>query len=239
MRQASRIGQTLCPYGLWCTTFNRSKRHGYPFEILSDHDVVGPSLWVTIHNAGLHPVDIPEELAEYVFLTIETPDERRYIATPSKIDKPYRSLSRGQIAQVSVPFFAWVADMNDQEDVPIGTYRYYATFLGARSRTEEVIIHRQAFVLSSPNSPDEEIVITPYYDKLPIHGLKYDELVEACAAALKKPFEGHPRDVLISAYEFIHWPIPLHDGRIEEGLMKVEKSFPLRDFAHVTLRERQ
>ena len=152
MKWANRIGQTLCPRGLWCTTFNRSKRHGHPFEILSDQDVVGPSIWVSLHNAGFQPVDIPEELAEHVLLTIETPDKRRYGAKSSKISKPYRSLSTFQITQVSIPFFSWVADMNDQEDVPVGTYRYYATFLGARSRTEEVIVHRQAFVLSSPNT---------------------------------------------------------------------------------------
>ena len=239
MRKANKIRQTVCPGALWCTTFNLSKHHGHPFEILSDHDVVGPALWVSLHNAGLQPVDVPEELAEHVLLTIETPDKRKYTAKSSEINKLYRSLSTGQIAQVSIPFFSWVADMNDRQDVPIGTYRYYATFLGARSRTEEVIVHRQAFVLPCPNSADEEIVITPYYDKLPIHGLKYDELVEACTVAFKERFEGHPRDVLISAYAFLDMPIPLPDGGHAEGFIIMEESFPLRDFAHVTLRERQ
>jgi hypothetical protein len=134
---------------------------------------------------------------------------------------------------VSIPFFAWINDSYKPVDVPVGTYQYYVTFFGARSYTQKVEVHRLAFVVASPNSANEEIVIKPYYNKLPIHGLDYDELVKNCKAAFEKNFVGDPNRVSISAYRFMQF----YRGAAE-GTVRYPQAFPLSDFAEVKIRKK-
>ena len=179
IKDVRKDGKPLCPDGLWCSVFNRSKNHGMPFEILEKYDIVGPAIWVTIHNGGLQSIQTSGDPSKDVFLTIITPDGQKHISKLKTIEKEYpQKFDVGRLFQVSIPFFEWVTDSEEKVDVPIGTYRYYATFLGACSRVHEVEVHRRAFVIDSPNSEDEEIVIKPFYDKLPVHRLNYEQLVQ-------------------------------------------------------------
>jgi len=235
MRLARKAGRPTCPGCRWCTTFNRSQEHGGPFEILMERDVVGPSLWVNLQFAGLPPETIPGDIGKRSFLTVETPSGKTYtgaIKVPEAL--PGRILRRHEMVQFSAPFFFWVSPDMANSDVPIGRYRYYATVLGARSRTAEVIVHRIAIVIPSPNEEDKEIVITPFYDRIPIHGLRYPDLRKECETRFGDIFDGEPQDVLIPAYRFTECVAP--EG--SQAFRKEREVFPLRDFGTVYVRKR-
>jgi hypothetical protein len=241
MRESRKLGKPLCPCGLWCQVINLTEYQDQEqqFEILEKYDVVVPLLIVGLRNEGLTPVKTSDNLADDVFLTIKTPDGKEHISRLSKIDKPNPKIfNTGDNFGVHIPFFSWVIDSNKPVDVPVGTYQYYATFLGARSYTKIVEVHRQAFVVASPNSTDEEIVIKPYYNKLPIHELKYDELVKNCKAAFEKKFVGDPNKVLISAYLREKAPMLIPGGGTGIGVYNNPATFFLSDFAEVKIRKK-
>ncbi len=241
MRKAREAGKSLCTEGIWCELYDRTQNNDnvQPYEVLDKHSVVGPKIDIGIHNYGINEKKLTENFLQDICLHIVTPDGKEHISNRSSVKYLKSKLfDIGDLFQANIPFFAWVADSNETVDVPTGTYRYYATFLGAKSRTQECEVYNKTLVITSPNSEDEEIFITPYFDKLPIHRLNYEQLIQECRSVFKDRFEGEPKSIAISAYESIDRLVRLSGGGHGHGVTYSPRKYPLSDFAEVIIRKK-
>jgi hypothetical protein len=80
MREVRKVGQPLCPNGLWCTEANSSE-----FDIREKYDVVGKIVFITLQNGGFKTFTTSENLADDLYLTITEPTGKKHISKLSKI----------------------------------------------------------------------------------------------------------------------------------------------------------
>jgi hypothetical protein len=236
MRRERLKSQPSCPGALWCAITDRTKINGTEFDVLRESDRVGPCLQVILWNTGIGPVRIPVDLTNHILLVVETPDGKTHtnrLTLPAGFSETTLVPDQGIVADGSL--LSRVATDTRDSNTPLGRYRYYAVFSGAKSHTGEAEVHRLAFVLPSPNDPAAEISITPFYEKFPIHVLTYEELLDRCKKRLSQRYEGSVEDVLISAYEMVYRPGPRGTGTMGG---KRPRDFPLRDFGTIVVRKR-
>jgi hypothetical protein len=235
MRQERLKSQASCPGALWCRIIDRTELNGAEFDVRREDDRVGPRLEVFLVNTGVRPVPIPTDLTNHMLLIVEAPDGETHTNYLKLQESLFGTLVPGQGVVADASLLSWVAADPRGSNPPTGRYRYYSVFLGAKSHVDEAEVHRLAIVFPSPNDPAEEICVTPFYEKFPIHVLTYEDLLDQCKKRLSQRYEGSVEDVRIPAYEMVYRSGPRGTGTIGG---KRPGDFPLRDFGTILVRKR-